>query len=161
IVSVGASLAAGDDSMRRRGYDFYAGEDLKPPGLYGEHMEAEVLRERKARGIHDRGGGARQFLDFLVDEVRPALAAEYRMRSDDQALEGASAGGWFVMYALFTRPGAFAKYIAGAPSLYYNQDLIWEIEEQFAATHDDLPAQLFFGIGDQEMTVDHHIGCFS
>jgi predicted alpha/beta superfamily hydrolase len=161
VVSVGASRAAGEDSLRRRGYDFYAAEDLTPPGLYGEAMRRDVLREREARGIYDRGGGAARFLDFLVDDVRPALASQYRMRGDDHALEGYSAGGWFVMYALFTRPGSFAKYIAGAPSLYYNQGLIWEIEEEFAATHDDLSAQLFFGIGDEEMTVDHQIGCLS
>jgi predicted alpha/beta superfamily hydrolase len=157
IVSIGADRKAGGRGSPRRAYDFYPREDILPRDPYGDFLRRHTADHRTKH----LGGGAARFLEFLVDEVRPALAADYRMEADDHALEGYSAGGWFVMYALFTRPGAFAKYIAGAPALYFSNDLIWEIEEQFAATHDDLPAQLFLGAGDGEMTADFWLGCLS
>ena len=83
------------------------------------------------------------------------------MDQSEHGLAGYSGGGWFVVYALLRRPGAFARYLAGAPALYFCNNLIWEIEERYAAEHDDLPGQLFFGIGDREMTTDNHFGCFS
>jgi predicted alpha/beta superfamily hydrolase len=83
------------------------------------------------------------------------------MDPDDHGLEGYSAGGWFVVNAMFTRPGGFAKYLAGAPSLYFCRNLVFEIEDRYAAEHDDLRADIFFGIGDLEMTVDHVFGCLS
>jgi predicted alpha/beta superfamily hydrolase len=158
IVSVGPSQEGDGNGMSdRRSYDFYPQEDVQPVGPVGD-----FLRERSAsHGNRPRGGGAARFLDFLVDDVRPVLAAEYRMRADDHALEGYSAGGWFVTFSLFTRPGAFAKYIAGAPALYHSRNLIWEIEERFAAAHADLAGQIFFGAGDREMTVDYFFGCLS
>lgn len=156
LVGIGPSQAAG--GFIRRAYDFYPYEDFSP---LGPAVEAARKRDNTPLPSAYRGGGAPRFLDFLIDDVRPALAADYRMDPDDHALEGFSAGGWFAVYALLMRPGAFAKFIAGAPSLYFCQDLIWKIEEEYAAAHDDLPGKLFFGIGDGEMTVDAHIGCFS
>jgi predicted alpha/beta superfamily hydrolase len=154
IVSVGAP---GGGFTPARAYDFYPLEDIHPSGPVGEW-----LREwGTARGTAHPGGGAPRFRDFLIDDVRTALAAEYRMDPDDHAIEGYSAGGWFVLYTMFTRPGGFAKHIAGAPAGYYCQNLLWEIEQQYADEHDDLRAQLFLGVGDGEMTTDHYFGCLS
>jgi predicted alpha/beta superfamily hydrolase len=83
------------------------------------------------------------------------------MDEHGHALEGYSAGGWFVVYALLQRPGAFVGYLAGAPALYFCNDLIWSLEEEHAAAHDDLPGRLFMGAGDGEMTVEFYFGCFS
>jgi predicted alpha/beta superfamily hydrolase len=157
IVSIGAPRTAGGWASGRRAYDFYPCEDISPPEPNGSHIPG--FSEDRGRRVV--GGGAARFLDFLVDEVRPALAAQYRFDPHDHGLEGYSAGGWFVTYAMLKRPGAFTKYIAGAPSLYFCNDLIWTIEEEYAATHDDLAAQLYFGAGDLEMTVEYYFGCFS
>jgi predicted alpha/beta superfamily hydrolase len=74
------------------------------------------------------------------------------MDPDGHGLFGYSAGGAFVGYALFARPGAFAKYICGSPALYLSNGAIFKLEEQYAAEHDDLPADVFFGAGDAEIT---------
>jgi predicted alpha/beta superfamily hydrolase len=157
VVSIGAPRNAGGFASARRAYDFYPCEDIYPPDPAGAYIRAMDV----GRNFVVRGGGAAQFLDFLVDTVRPALAADYRMDERDQAIEGYSAGGWFVVYALFQRPGAFAKYLAGAPALYFCSDLIWQIEEDYAERNDDLTAQLFFGAGDRELAVEFYFGCFS
>jgi predicted alpha/beta superfamily hydrolase len=149
IVSVGPDAVPVREFARRRIYDFTPGADFYPAGAGGDHIRKhmqDVLAENSV------GGGAGRFLDFLVDDVRPALAADYRMDPEDQALFGFSLGGSFVGYSLFARPGAFAKYICGSPALGVSGGAIFAAEEEYAATHDDLPAAVFFGAGDAEMT---------
>jgi predicted alpha/beta superfamily hydrolase len=55
------------------------------------------------------------------------------MDPDDHGLLGYSAGGAFVTYALFARPGAFAKYICGSAGLYAGDNAIFDLEEKYAA----------------------------
>jgi predicted alpha/beta superfamily hydrolase len=156
VVSVGANTEAGWAFSPRRAYDFYAVDDISPGGIFG----AFLASKREGHPPY-RGGGAARFLEFLIDDIRPALAAEYRMDPDEHGLEGFSAGGWFVMYGLLTRPGGFSKYLAGAPALSFCNKLIFEMEMRYAAEHDDLPGHLFMGAGDGEMTVDPALACLS
>jgi predicted alpha/beta superfamily hydrolase len=65
-------------------------------------------------------GGADQFIKFLVDELRPALAARYPIDAGHQSLMGHSLGGFFTLYALMRRPDAFRNYIAISPSLWWD-----------------------------------------
>jgi predicted alpha/beta superfamily hydrolase len=97
------------------------------------------------------GGGARAFLDFLVDDARAELSAEFRLDPDDHGLFGISAAGLFVGYALFARPGAFAKYICGSPYLWSGDGEVFRMEAEYAAEHDDLPVRVFFGAGEAEI----------
>jgi predicted alpha/beta superfamily hydrolase len=150
LVGVGSGRVSVHEHARRRVYD------LKPAGSYffdgpgGDHLRR--LMEEQPYGFELRGGGADRFLDFLVSEARPALAADYRMNADDHVLLGFSAGGTFVCNALLTRPEAFARYICGSPSLYSGNFRVFELEEEYAATHDDLPARVFFASGEAELT---------
>jgi predicted alpha/beta superfamily hydrolase len=83
------------------------------------------------------------------------------MDPSDHGLEGYSAGGWFVVYALLTQPQAFRRYIAASAALSYCDGMLFDIEAQYAAEHDDLAAQLFLGVGGHEMTENHLLGCLS
>lgn len=151
MVVVGVSNETGTDLMefsRRRGYDFSPSEEPLYDGLGGSIMRRRI--EAAGMAIPRTGGGPR-FLDFLIDELRPRLASEYRMDPDDHALFGHSAGGMFAGFALFARPGAFAKYICGSPSLYSGNFAIFDLEEEYAAGHSDLPARVFFGAGETEV----------
>ena len=84
------------------------------------------------------------------DRERPRLAAEFRF-ADDHCLTGFSAGGHFVGYALFSRPEAFGRYLAGSPPLSGCEDLLFTLEAEYAAAHDDLAAKVFFGAGEAEL----------
>lgn len=156
IVAIGGKPDPAVPGMGRA-FDFYPDPDIFAPGPIGDELGGRNGREGPAA----RGGGAAAFRDFLLDDVRPALAADYRMDPDDHALIGYSAGGWFTVYSMLTRPGGFAKYIPGAPSLNFSQGLIWTIEEEYAAAHDDLVADVFFACGDAEMVRDYQFECFS
>lgn len=159
LVGVGADRIPVVESSNRRIYDFMPDEDLYARDPHGDHLR----REMPALFPGYRGGGAARFLDFLIDDVRSALASEYRMDSLDHGLFGFSGGGTFVGFSIFARPGAFARYICGSPALYSCNHRVFDLEEQYAAEHDDLPAHVFLGAGEGELT-EHLIsawGCAS
>ncbi len=55
-------------------------------------------------------------LAFLVDELRPELAREFRFDETDHGLLGDSVGGHFATYALLNGTEAFTKYLIGGPA---------------------------------------------
>jgi ferri-bacillibactin esterase len=162
LVGIGSGLVSMTEWDRRRIYEF------SPDGpIYFDGPAGEWLEREQAKIFPDatdlQVGGAPAFLDFLVDTVRPALAAEYRMDDNEHGLFGFSSGGLFVGFSLFARPGAFSRYICGSPPFYVRNHEIFKMEERYAAEHDDLDAHVFFGAGEQEAVEDRiaAIGCLS
>jgi predicted alpha/beta superfamily hydrolase len=129
----------------RRTHDFYPRSRWVNSGPGGAHMEAGMSDETRTAG-----GGAGALLSFLVDELRPQLAAEFRF-ADDHGLVGFSGGGHFVGFALLSRPAAFGRYLAGSPALSGCEDLLFTLEADHAATHGDLAATVFLGAGEAEL----------
>lgn len=71
--------------------------------------------------IGDSDGGAEAFLDFLTLTLAPEIERRYPEASaSDRILFGHSLGGLFTAYALLTRPGAFATFLANSPSLWWD-----------------------------------------
>jgi predicted alpha/beta superfamily hydrolase len=96
-------------------------------------------------------GGAPQFLAFLRDELMPWVAARYGSAGPEAAtFFGHSLGGLFGAYVLVNRPDTFARYIIGSPSLWWDRRVVFAQEREYATTHDDLPADVFLGIGALE-----------
>jgi predicted alpha/beta superfamily hydrolase len=54
-------------------------------------------------------GGSETFYRFLVDELRPAIAAAYPVNAGDQTLYGHSLAGLFTLDVLFNHPGSFLR----------------------------------------------------
>jgi len=128
----------------RRTHDFYPMPRWVNAGPGGARMEA-LSSEMTA------GGGAAVILSFLVDELRPRLATEFRF-DGDHGLVGFSGGGHFVGFALLSRPAAFDRYLASSPALSGCEDLLFTLEADYATTHDDLAAKVFLGAGEAELT---------
>jgi predicted alpha/beta superfamily hydrolase len=143
VVGVGSPPEEGLAGVGRRVMDFSPpGKGYAPPGLAGARWTALAP-------IPEFPHQAEAFLNLLVDEIRPKLAAEYRF-SGEHALFGHSAGGMFAAYSLFTRPDAFQKMIIGSPYLDGVNGAVFASEATYAATHDDLKARLFLGVGEKE-----------
>jgi predicted alpha/beta superfamily hydrolase len=119
------------------------GPDYFPPGEPGAAWQALAPLPEFPHQADD-------FLAFLVDDVRPQLAAKYRF-SGEHALYGHSAGGMFAAYALFKRPGAFDKMIIGSPYLQGVRGAAFTAEADYAKRAKDLDVQLFLGAGDREV----------
>jgi predicted alpha/beta superfamily hydrolase len=127
-------------------------------------IRSSTLRNRDYTATHDakltesmppgwppvEGGGARKFLKFILEELKPYIEARFPADADDTVLTGHSLGGLFTMHALFEAPGAFKRYVASSPSLWWDNRAIFETERQFAAGHSSLPARLFMSVGSEE-----------
>ncbi len=92
-------------------------------------------------------GGAQRFLAFIRDELQPWVRSRYRVDADDSAYFGHSLGGLFGTYVLLTNPTTFHRYGIGSPSLWWDDDMMFDYESTYANTHDDLPATAFFTVG--------------
>jgi len=100
-------------------------------------------------------GGASAFLDFIEDELKPAIQHDFQVDRRRQVLFGHSFGGLFALFALFTRPDSFSSYIAASPSIWFGDRAILAAEREFAASlHGrarDL--RLMIGVGGLEQTL--------
>jgi uncharacterized protein len=76
-------------------------------------------------------GGADAFLDFIEQELMPAVEARYLVDRSRQAFIGHSMGGYLVLHALFTRTRVFRTYVAGSPSIWWNGHALLEEESAF------------------------------
>ncbi|MYZ43356.1 alpha/beta hydrolase [Schauerella aestuarii] len=89
--------------------------DFVPPAINPASLE-------RLRG--PKPGGADAFTTFLVDELRPALAAKYRVNAARQTLAGHSLGGYYVLHALATQPQAFQRYVSLSPAVWWDDSRI-------------------------------------
>ncbi len=95
-------------------------------------------------------GQAAQFLDFIENDVKPLIAANYPVLDGDATLVGDSLGGLFTLYALFNRTGDYQRFIAGSPSLWWDEETLFEDEARYATSAEDIDARLFLSVGGLE-----------
>jgi predicted alpha/beta superfamily hydrolase len=88
-------------------------------------------------------GEAAAFLQFLAKEMMPAVETRYRIDDRRRALYGHSLGGLFAVYVLFHQPELFDRYLISSPALYWDHDVTWKFEQDFAEGHKDLQAHVF------------------
>lgn len=77
-------------------------------------------------------GGGDTFLRVLEEEVKPFVAARYKIDAERQTLYGQSLGGLMVLRQLFRNPDAYATYIAASPSIFWNGSEVLADEATFA-----------------------------
>jgi predicted alpha/beta superfamily hydrolase len=148
IVGVGYKI----DSDRIRGLAQWASwrtRDLTP--VRSEETE-QYWKERLSALLDGedwevQSGGAQLFLESLREEIIPFIEAEYHVSSTDRGLAGYSYGGLFTLYVLFHARDMFTRYFVGSPTM---SDQLFEYEKNYASTHDDLKARLFFTAGRRE-----------
>jgi len=76
-------------------------------------------------------GGAEDFHRFLTEELRPAIAAGWKVDPDNQTLYGYSLGGLSVLTTLFAHPDAYRTFVASSPSIWWNNRSLLEGEAEF------------------------------
>jgi uncharacterized protein len=95
-------------------------------------------------------GGADAFLAFIRHELQPWVQERFTVDARDSTYFGHSLGGLFGTLVLLSDPTTFSRYGIGSPSLWWDNDIIFDREARYAAGHDDLPAKVFFSIGEHE-----------
>jgi predicted alpha/beta superfamily hydrolase len=108
------------------------------------------VADPRAEGDPAMMQGANQFAGFLEEELKPWILDRFDVARDDFGVFGYSQGGLFATHLLLTRPSAFQRYGIGSPSYWYGPKVIFETEESYANTHNDLPAKVYVSIGEYE-----------
>jgi predicted alpha/beta superfamily hydrolase/ketosteroid isomerase-like protein len=96
-------------------------------------------------------GGADRFRRFLREELKPAVAARYRV-SAESAIVGESLAGLFVLETLLVEPDLFDTYIAVDPSGWWNhQAVVRSAASRFAAWSAG-PKRLYLTVAEENAT---------
>lgn len=98
-------------------------------------------------------GGGKKFLRFIDEELIPFVETKYRVKKSDRAICGFSYGGLFALYTLFHRPKLFNRYLAGSPSFFWDNGILFEYEKKYFENRLDLPIRLFISVGSLEYNI--------
>jgi predicted alpha/beta superfamily hydrolase len=134
-------LLAGLDSAARRG--------LAPIVVAVANMGEERIAEYSPFVDSMAGGGrADQYLDFLLDTLKPAVDREFRTvpGREGTGIAGSSMGGLLSLFGFFRRPEAFGFCAALSPSLWFADRAIFPLVE--AAPY--IPGRIYLDIGTEE-----------
>lgn len=124
----------------------YAGKDLN----YGNLRRWELSPVAFGGGGPDESGHAADFLKTIETEIIPFIEREYRVDSSYRVLGGASLGGLFTLYSMYSKPGLFQGYIAATPAVVVGNDWLLGYEEEFAKAGKELNARLYVTGGGNE-----------
>jgi predicted alpha/beta superfamily hydrolase len=98
-------------------------------------------------------GGADKFLSFMKEELFPFIEKNYRVDKNDRTLMGCSLGGLLTLYALFTQPGMFQRYVATSPAFGWDNEVLYQYEKKYAFDKSNPPAKLFMCAGGVETSI--------
>jgi predicted alpha/beta superfamily hydrolase len=122
----------------------YAGENLD----YGRLRAWELSPVRFDEG-QDTGHAA-DFLATIETEIIPFVEREYRADPAHRVLAGASLGGLFTLYAMYSKPALFSAWVAVTPAVAVNDSWLLGYEQKFAQAGGDLEGRLFASMGENE-----------
>lgn len=153
VVGVGYPADEGlASNIARRSYDFHDPWDMTDALGAGQKVALERLKLVEGRpSVELRAGGYGRFMAFLRDELLPRLAEGYPVdRTVRHTLVGHSSGGHFAVRAVFDPESPFSRYVAISPG-GGAEGAIQRAITEYAATHQDLTADVFMCAGSAEI----------
>ena len=95
------------------------------------------------------GGHADDYLDFIINTLKPYIDKNYRTLPDKEntTLFGASVGGLISFYALLKFPDVIGNAGVFSPSFWFSEEIFRLIEEV-----DTIEGRIYFMAGDHEST---------
>ena len=85
---------------------------------------------------------------FVTDQVLPLLDDTYRI--SDRTLVGHSFSGLFALRWLLDAPAPFVRYLLASPSVWWDDRVMFEVEEERARRGGDIDAAVFLSAGGEE-----------
>ena len=82
--------------------------------------------------------------------ILPFVEREYRVDPSYRVLGGASLGGLFTLYAMYTKPELFKAYVAVTPAVVVGNDWLLGYEDAFVKSGRQLDARLHVSAGGNE-----------
>lgn len=124
----------------------YAGKELN----YGNLRRWELSPVPFGGGGSEESGHAADFLKTIETEIIPFIEREYRVDPSYRVLGGASLGGLFTLYAMYSKPELFQGYVAATPAVVVGNDWLLGYEEEFAKSGKGIKARLYVTGGGNE-----------
>ena len=152
----------GDDQFK---YAVKAYQMLRSKGqvpallLVGVGYGASYSREANKRGrdytpthnaFEPSSGGAKRFLKFLTSSLWTELKTRYPIHSRRRGIAGYSLGSLLVLHALFQAKPFFTHYLAGSPSVWWDDRDILRQGKALRSRHAKLRARLFLSVGEKD-----------
>jgi predicted alpha/beta superfamily hydrolase len=123
-------------------------------GYAGENLDYGTLRTWELSPVPLGGdpntGHAAEFLATIETEIIPFVEREYRADPAHRVLAGASLGGLFTLYAMYSKPDLFSAWVAVTPAVAVNEGWLLGYEEKFAQAGGRLKGRLFASMGENE-----------
>lgn len=120
LVAIGYDVPTRNDVVSRA-FDY-----TLPTYQNGQRVPAQDGRGREE-------GGADIFLDYITSTIKPLVQLRAKVNLGREYLWGHSYGGLFTLHTLFMQPNAFARYIVGDPSAWWNDGMLVKEWQAFAA----------------------------
>jgi predicted alpha/beta superfamily hydrolase len=99
----------------------------------------------------EKGSGeADAFLAFLVQTLMPELSRRYPLQAGAGGLAGHSLGSLLVLHALFQPRPAFTRFLASAPSLWWDDRALIGEAQRLQRAGATLPAKVFLSSGAED-----------
>ncbi|MFT3781520.1 MAG: alpha/beta hydrolase-fold protein [Nibricoccus sp.] len=95
-------------------------------------------------------GHAADFLKSIETDIIPYIDREFRTDPTQRVLGGASLGGLFTLYAMYTKPELFSGYMAITPAVSVADEWLLGYEEKFVKAGGKLKGRLFVSVGQNE-----------
>ena len=95
-------------------------------------------------------GEAEAYRQYVESKVFPLIASTYRADMTRKTFLGHSYGSLFGLHAMFIKPGMFQNYVLGSPSLWFDRQVMFRIEEAYSARNRDLKADVMMVAGSYE-----------
>ncbi|MEC1438266.1 alpha/beta hydrolase [Bacillus sonorensis] len=127
------------------------------PGRYYDFtlpVPPAELPERPDGRDWPESGGAEAFLTFIEERLKPEIERDFKIDKNRQAIFGHSLGGLFVLQVLFTKPALFRTYIAGSPSIHWNQSF-FDQERDFVSRLQEAGVKVDVLLGAGELEKSH------
>lgn len=93
---------------------------------YTDAASTDELRSRPDGSEWPENGGAESFAAFIEEELKPCIEQLLPIDRSRQSLFGHSLGGYYAIRTMLLKPQAFQTYIAGSPSIWWKNHILYE-----------------------------------
>jgi predicted alpha/beta superfamily hydrolase len=111
--------------------------------------------------VQQHSGQASQYIRFIKTDVLPLIQQRYRIAAHKKVFVGHSYGGLLGISILLQDPTLFDAYILGSPSLWYDNQVMFRLESDYAKRHNSMLARVFMYVGSKEGKMVDDLQAFS
>ncbi|WP_157960490.1 alpha/beta hydrolase [Marinimicrobium alkaliphilum] len=96
-------------------------------------------------------GEADLYHNFISNDVFNYIDSTYSTDKDQRTYVGVSLGALWGSYVLLKYPDTFSNYVLASPALWFDDEYIFRLEQEYAKSNSDLKAKVYLSVGSLEV----------